>query len=402
MSEKKKILFIPGWYPGRLRPANGIFIRQQALSVADSCETSVLYVTPDPDLQDRSKDVESGYEDSLFTVRVYYKKFESPFRFLSRLISMIRYLACGYTGFKIILKQSGMPDLVHLNIVYPAGLIALCLKWFWKIPYVITEHYDVYLRVVKGFEKIPSGLKAVIRFIMTQSRAIIVDSSAAKNAMIQLGLKGNYHIIPCVADMQANQIRKSLPSGMKKFIHISLMRDKQKNISGILHAVQQVYQKRKDFEFHLIGEGPDKGTHEETAGQLNILNRCVFFHGYVSEEDKIRFLIGSDCHVLFSHYEGFSVVTAEALACGVPVIATRCGGPEDFVNDRMGILVQPGNQKELEAALNFMLDHSQDYDPVKLKEYAKSRFSSRVVGDQILRVYESVFYHTQNGTPCAE
>ncbi len=45
-----------------------------------------------------------------------------------------------------------------------------------------------------------------------------------------------------------------------------------------------------------------------------------------------------------SNYETFSVATAEALVCGVPVIATRCGGPEDFVTEDCGILIEPRNR----------------------------------------------------------
>ena len=63
-------------------------------------------------------------------------------------------------------------------------------------------------------------------------------------------------------------------------------------------------------------------------------------HGFVTEEQKLELLTNADFHILNSDDEGFSVVTAEAILYGIPVIATKCGGPEDFVTPSTGILIE--------------------------------------------------------------
>ena len=119
------------------------------------------------------------------------------------------------------------------------------------------------------------------------------------------------------------------------------------------------------------------------------MNRCVFFHGLVSEERKLELLTSSDFHILNSDDEGFSVVTAEAILYGIPVIATKCGGPEDFVNETTGILIERRNLEELKQAILYMLDNSWKYNKTKLHEFGKSMFSPEVISSKTYNAYQN-------------
>lgn len=129
---------------------------------------------------------------------------------------------------------------------------------------------------------------------------------------------------------------------------------------------------------------------EQLAQDLGLLNTYVFFHGMLSNEEVYRFLASSDFLITNSNYETFSVATAEALACGVPVIATRCGGPEDYVNEQVGILIEPGNSKQLKEAILHMLDNCDKYDKQEIREYAIAKFNSEVIGKSFYEVYKSI------------
>ncbi len=72
------------------------------------------------------------------------------------------------------------------------------------------------------------------------------------------------------------------------------------------------------------------------------------------------------------------------------MIATRCGGPEEFVDDKCGILVEKSDVEGLAKAMDYMLDNYGRYDSKEIAKYAKSRFSSLVVGKMIYDVYKSV------------
>jgi glycosyltransferase involved in cell wall biosynthesis len=98
----------------------------------------------------------------------------------------------------------------------------------------------------------------------------------------------------------------------------------------------------------------------------------------------------ADLFVLSSLCETFSAPAVEALASGTPVLATRCGGPEEFVIKDVGLLVSPGDPESLCEGLDYMLDNLDLYSRRRISEYAIERFSAEHVGAQLHRVYESL------------
>ena len=87
------------------------------------------------------------------------------------------------------------------------------------------------------------------------------------------------------------------------------------------------------------------------------------------------------------------MAAAEALACGKPVIATRCGGPEEFINEERGKLIEVNTPEQLKSALLWMYDHHREFDPEKLKRFINENFSKEVVGKKFLQLYEEVLNH---------
>lgn len=94
--------------------------------------------------------------------------------------------------------------------------------------------------------------------------------------------------------------------------------------------------------------------------------------------------------MLPSRAESFGAVLVEALACGTPVVATRCGGPEDIVTDEVGILVPPEDPEALAVALESVLDHPERYEREVLRAHALARFGAPSVASRIGDVYARV------------
>lgn len=108
-------------------------------------------------------------------------------------------------------------------------------------------------------------------------------------------------------------------------------------------------------------------------------------------EDVPRFLHGIDIFVLPSRYEGFGIALAEAMACGVPCIASRLAGPEEILNDdRLGILFEPGNPDALANAISRMITNIRDYNPLFISENAKGRFNIDDMVNQHLQLFEKL------------
>ena len=103
--------------------------------------------------------------------------------------------------------------------------------------------------------------------------------------------------------------------------------------------------------------------------------------------------------ILPSRAESLGMVLVEALACGTPVVATRCGGPEDIVNEQVGILVPPEDPQALANGIEHVLDRQAAYDPVKLRTHALENFGLQSVGDRLADVYEEAVRQSRNSAP---
>lgn len=115
--------------------------------------------------------------------------------------------------------------------------------------------------------------------------------------------------------------------------------DPRKQLGLLLDAVLQLHRRGRPVRLELTGER--KGLRLiADAVQVRGLNAVVHCHPYLSPEQLAAVMQSWDLFVIPSHQEGLCISALEAMACGVPVVSTRCGGPEDFVlPDRTGTLV---------------------------------------------------------------
>jgi glycosyltransferase involved in cell wall biosynthesis len=116
----------------------------------------------------------------------------------------------------------------------------------------------------------------------------------------------------------------------------------------------------------------------------------VRFLGLVEPGKVPELLAKVDVMVVSSHYETFGVVAAEALMAGVPVVATRCGGPECIVEKGDGLLVPPKQPDELQKAMARVGLHLSDYSPRDIAARARARFSGPAVASRLTTEYENV------------
>ena len=110
--------------------------------------------------------------------------------------------------------------------------------------------------------------------------------------------------------------------------------------------------------------------------------------GHKSKQEIVALLQDSDIFVLPSQSETFGVAYIEALACGLPIIATDCGGPQDIVTNSNGILIPINDQQALEQAIIQMTSNLSSYNHESIAEDCQNRFSSNNVAKQITQILE--------------
>jgi colanic acid/amylovoran biosynthesis glycosyltransferase len=132
----------------------------------------------------------------------------------------------------------------------------------------------------------------------------------------------------------------------------------EKGHLGLLNAFASVRARNLDAELVLVGDGPERMRIEHAIQALN-LQDVVHLTGVLSEQETLEQIAHADVLVLASFMEGLPVVLMEALALGVPVVATRVAGiPELVVHETNGLLFSPANWDELAEYLSRLLSDS--------------------------------------------
>ena len=362
---KKKVLHLAKWYPNKLEPLLGIFIQKHIQSVQESYDHKVISIYQTNTINSNIHR-KVNYLNSTEEVIFYHKK---------GLLNKIRVL---YKVWKEIKKIQ--PHLIHAHVMGWTSTLAYFISNTNQIPFLISEHWSGYHK--KGYAQLKSISKILRKKSAKHANQICVVSKFLKEDMIKCGLKGNYTIIENVADGIALEIEKNKTFS---FVFAGDLVQETKNVKGIIEAFSEVLKQHKDIKLDIIGDGKDLKNYNALSNRLK-LNNHVSFHGNRNNDYVIKTLSQSHVLILNSYFETFSIICAEALLCGIPVIATRCGGPESYLNEKTGILIDIDNKKQLTTAMGSIITNYDKYEPEKLKSIAL-QYSMDSIGEKINQEY---------------
>ncbi len=389
MKENLKILFIPRWYPNRVNPMSGIFIKRHALAVALKHKVAVLFVNADPCMKDKIYDSEFSNEDGILSVRVYYNNSIPAIPFISRAIKFYRYFKSCKKGIGIMEKEFGTPDISHIHVLARTFFIAYFYQYFHKVPFVVSEQWSGYLPedgLYKGFFK-----NMLTQIAIRKASAVTTVSESLKNAMRNHGLENNYSIIPNVADVNLFSPVQYKKSRTKvQLLTVAVMDNRAKNISGVINVMKKLREIRTDFEYHIIGDGEDRLMLEKLASENDLLNSFVFFEGSKISEEVAGAMRQVDLFILFSNYDNMPCVMVESFASGIPVIGSDIHGMKEHIKEGRGIVVPPGNEEALLNAILSAIEKLNSFDKNLIRKYAEDNFSYQAVVNKFDLVYQKV------------
>ena len=382
-----KILFLTRWYP----PYGGIFIERHVEAVALYNELAVLAILPGETSSGLKPVIDDNADQPGFTViRYFYKPSGCKIRPIASLINLLKFFVLSFAGYRYISRYYGPFDLIHVHILTRAAITAFLLNLLTGIPYIISEHWTRYIPENGGFTG--TGRKAFTRLIVKRASAVTTVSTFLKKAMEDCGLRNKkFIIIPNVVDTTLFTLKEEhAVTGKKRILHVSNFHERAKNIHGILRVIKILYEQRKDFEVLFTGgREPALGEVRKFASGLGLESPVVLFKGPVPAEELTNAYRESSFLLMFSNFESFCIVIPEALACGLPVLATAVGGIPEYFSTNAGRLISPGDEAELLENLNFMLDHYQESDPAELRSFIEGRFGYVAVGKQFDKLYQS-------------
>ncbi len=160
---------------------------------------------------------------------------------------------------------------------------------------------------------------------------------------------------------------------------VGRLNDPRKNINLLFDVAEILKFNETNFELYLAGIG---GEYFKEQVQIRGLENNIKFVGQLSEKKLLDFYQSLDLFVIPSHQEGLAIVGLEAMATGLPIVSTRCGGPEAYVRDQKnGFLVDP-DEKEMATAIKTILINRETRDRMSQKsleivqtEYSHNAFS---------------------------
>ena len=380
-----KILFLTKWFPNRNDYQDGVFIQKHAKAVSLYCNVFVLHFQPDPSLK-KSYEITDRHTENNREVIVYYRQNQSSFIFLRKGVNLLRYLSAVKKGLKYLRQKNFNPDLVHVHVLLRPVVIAYFLKITRGWHFIISEHWTGFATGV--YRKKHALVKWFYRYFARQAECMITVSENLRDRLKAYGFQNRFYVVPNVVENVQPDFRNG--DGKVKLLNISDLDDQKKNISDLINVFREVVKQYPNAELHIIGGGYDEPQLKQLAEYTGLLNKQLFMYGRKDNRFVYDFFKEIDFLVVNSNFETFSVATAEALLHGKPVVVTRCGGPEEFVTEDAGVVIEKNNPEQLRKALSYMIENYYKYDAKKLHEYALSKFSHEQVGKKINAIYKTI------------
>ena len=288
------------------------------------------------------------------------------------------------SGYLAYAAQHGAPDLIHAHSARYGGYWAARLSEEFAIPYILTEHSSAY-----GQNLVAAWEEPFVRQALAGARHISVVSPTLGQLLAARypDVASDWTTIPnLVASIFIPPTEPRVAATPFRFLHVGTL----KKVKGqdILLAAFAAHFKGKPAVLRIGGGGPQKEALQRLADRLGI-SAQVTFTGDLDRQAVVAAMQQADAFVLASHMETFGVVVIEALACGLPVVATACGGPDLLVNARNGILVPPGDETALAEAMSQIVARYQDYDRAQISQACHALYGQQAITARWREVYQA-------------
>ncbi len=375
------ILFLSTGYPTIYAPLDMIFAKDQAEALTEAGhEVGLISVNPISIKSVlKTKKWNMGLQISSSSgLTVYLHTYLNIPKL--PLYSVQQAVRKGVKLFEKYIQEKGKPEIIHVQC-FESGLLAKEIEKKWGIPYVVTEHSSRFLKNSLAEKSIK-----VAKEVFACSRINIAVSETFKK-ILEKQFQVPFKYIPNVVDSTAfRKINRKKETKPFTWLHIAAL-DDNKNQPFLIQEFKSYKTFFPDAHLKIIGSGFNEKNIKELANQLG-LNNSIEFLGYLSRREIMHQMKQANAFVLSSKMETFGVVLIEALSAGLPVVSTRCGGPESIIKgENIGVLVE---QKEgaLTEGMKTLTENYAQFQSDNLKQYVDSNFSKEAVAARLEEIYK--------------
>jgi len=302
------------------------------------------------------------------------------------------------SSLKTFLETLKANDLIHVHgHPYLSSFLAAKIAKRYSKPLVLTQHntFIEYNNLWDTVEKLNDF--AIGKQVLKEADKIIVVSNATKNYVLSLGADPKkIRVLHNGVDLNRfkplsgvkSEMRRKLGIAQDASVVLTVRRLVYKNgIDTLVESAEIAVKKNPKLVFVVVGKGPDFEEVKEKIAQLG-MQRNFRLTGFVSDEELPLYYNAADLFALPSKSgEGLPLVALEAMACGLPVIATNVGGTSEVMSDDYGKLVPPNSPGALAEAI---LEFSRE-DLVVLKKDLRAMMEQRYSWDKNVEKLDEIY-----------
>ncbi len=374
-----KVLIIPTWYPNGEDKLMGSYHKEFTHALNKyGVKADMLYIArqrlKSPLKYFAMKKNEVIHEDN-YDVYIHNMLNLGPINFHLQMKSYVRHLD---KAFRKYLKTNSKPDVLHAQVSVPAGYAAVKIGEKYDIPVVVTEHGGLLERFFKDEPFKKYGL-----YVLEHSYY-----STVSQYMRDIALKytDECTVLPNQVDTHLfkNDIKREVKDKFNLIMCCALREGKRLDIA--FEALKKL--KEEDFPVHLdiIGDGFYEENFKNSAKE-NGVDDLVTFHGRKEKIELPPYFEKAHALLISSEIESFAIPGIEAMASGLPVISTDCGGPRDFVTDKTGLLCPVNDPLSMFNAIKEMKEKYATFQKNDLEAMANN-FSEETVVSLAKKLYE--------------
>ncbi len=279
-------------------------------------------------------------------------------------------------------------DILHVHYAIPHSISALLAKQMMaprlQLPFITTLHGTDITLVGADRSYFP-----ITKFSIEQSDGVTsISQDLRRHTQEFFGVQDDIRVIYNFVNCDLYQPSAERSRTQMRLIHISNFRP----VKRVLDCIRIFARVRKEVaaELHMIGDGPDRGPAERLARELGV-ERHVTFLGKQNHVERLIPL--AHALLLPSEMESFGLAALEAMACGVPPIATRVGGLPELVTDGVDGYLEPAADIPAQAgrAIALLTDEKLHARmAAAARQTASERFCSSLIIPQYERYYEEI------------
>lgn len=361
-----------GW-PSEREPQWGNFERDQALAMRELGHTVVvLSVDSRFRLYRRKFGISSTMHGDIPHYNLFAGAVLRTVGIRKKLFSLL---------FKRVIKTEGVPDVLYSHYLRNTSMV-LPVKMEYGIPVVGIEHWSEL-----GYERIKRGIKNWAgKTYKDVDRLLTVSSTLRQNILKNFGIDST--VVNNMVGREFRYVPKERNDRKVRFVSTGNLLP-VKGFDNLIKAFTQLQLPDESWSLDIIGGGSEHARLQGMIDQFH-LGKNIRLCGRKSREGVIGMLQQSDVYVMSSRSETFGVAAIEALACGLPVIATDCGGARDFLTEKNGLLCPVNNVSKLADAILRMYKYHKTYDRARIAQDCQDRFSSEAIGKQLEGIFEKV------------